>query len=69
MVIIIIASLVVLSVLGISLRTVFTSDTFVDNWSYLKEKLLVFYQNYLESIVLWFKELIKQKAIDQIQNL
>jgi hypothetical protein len=60
MIVLIIAGLILLAYLGLNLRSIVESQTFVDNWEFIKGLAVTIWNNYLSTPImyLWSKVFI-----------
>lgn len=72
-VVLVIAGLILLAYLGLNLRSIVESQTFMDNWSYIKDLIITIWSNYLKVPVTYlyseiFIPYIWRPAIDLIKS-
>ena len=71
-IILVVIALLILSYFGFNLRTIVASETFQDNWSFVKNLIVDVWNDYLKApvIYLWdiFWRLIWNPAIDLLEN-
>lgn len=73
MLVLIFAGLLLLAYLGLNLRSIVGSDTFVENWKFVKESVGLIWNNYLKVpfIFIWSKVFIPfvwEPIVDNISN-